>query len=124
VTGVASALSLALTIAQAQPADPIAATFRGWHVEVEDDRGGPDARVTDATTIGCVTTISADKRSWAVDWSQVDTIGLADVFIVLRGPGLQIAVVADVRDAAGVARLRGMRDAMMAAQGRCRRLVR
>jgi hypothetical protein len=44
--GVVSALLL--TLAAAQPGDPIAAAFAGWQVEVEDDRPGGVLRVTAA----------------------------------------------------------------------------
>jgi hypothetical protein len=109
-----------LALLQASPPDPVAAAFAGWHVEVEDDLGGGDSRVTAVSTVGCVTTIMGEKGRWAIDWARVDTVGLADVFVFLRAPELQIAVVADVRDEAGLAKLRGMHTAMIAARERCR----
>lgn len=111
-------LLLALTLAAAT-ADPIAATFAGWHTEVEDDLGTGDSRVSGVATQGCVTTIIGEKGRWAIDWRQVRTIALEDVFVFLEGPGLKLAVVADVRDAAGQDKLRGMRDAMARLATRC-----
>lgn len=113
----ASILLTALAVAQA---DPLAAAFQGWHTEVEDDLGTGDSRVTGVATQGCITTITGEKGRWAVDWRTVRTIALEDVFVFLEGPGLKLAVVADVQDAAGQAKLRGMRDAMAALATTCR----
>lgn len=113
--------ALALLAANPQAdaqADALGAAFAGWHTEIEDDLG-PDSRVTGVATEGCVTTITGEKGRWAVDWRTVRTIALEDVFVFLDGPGLKLAVVADVRDAAGQAKLRGMRDAMAGLRGRC-----
>lgn len=75
--------------------------------------------MTGVTTQGCVTTIAGEKGRWTVDWRTVRTIAMEDVFVFLEGPGLKIAVVADVRDAAGQGRLRAMRDAMAARAAKC-----
>ncbi|WP_419809880.1 hypothetical protein [Sphingomonas sp.] len=114
------ALALAATGAPAGAVpDPLAASFAGWYTEIEDDLGTGDSRVKRVVTAGCLTTITGEKGSCRVDWRTVDTVALEDVFVFLKGPSLQIAVVADVRDAAGQAKLRGMWMAMRALSARC-----
>lgn len=108
-----------MALLQVAAADPIAAAFAGWYVEVEDDIGGGDWRVIGVGTEDCVTTLTGEKGRWAIDWHTVRTIALEDVFVFMEGPGLKIAVVADVKDAAGQGRLRAMRDAMTAEASRC-----
>lgn len=120
----ASALLAALALARAQlqpePADAAAltASFAGWHTEVEDDLG-PDSRVTAVATAGCVTTVTGEEGSWRLDWRTIETVAPEDVFVFLKGPGVQLAVVADVRDAAGQAKLRAMWTAMRGLAARC-----
>ena len=75
--------------------------------------------MTGVATDGCVTIIAGEKGRWAIDWRTVRTIAMEDVFVFIEGPGLKIAAVADVKDASGQGRLRAMRDAMVAAAGRC-----
>lgn len=112
---------LALALAQAVPTevDLLAASFSGWHTAVEDDLGSADSRVQAVATVGCVTTLTGEKGSWRLDWRVIETIALEDVFVFLKGPGLQLAVVADVRDAAGEAKLRSMWTAMRGLATRC-----
>ena len=115
----ASPLLAALMLAQVAPADPLAASFAGWHTEVEDDLGSADSRVVSARTAGCVTTVVGEKGNWRLDWRTIETVALEDVFVFLKGPGVQLAVVADVRDAAGQTKLRGMWTAMRGLSARC-----
>lgn len=117
----ANLLLAALALVQAAPlaADPLAASFAGWHTGVEDDLGSADSRVKAVRTAGCVTTVTGEKGSWRLDWRTIETIALEDVFVFLKGPGVQLAIVADVRDAAGQAKLRGMWTAMRGLAARC-----
>ena len=110
--------ALALVAAD-PPADPLRASFAGWLTEVEDDLGDGDSRITGVTTAGCTTTIIGEKGRWVVDWRTVQTVALEDVFVFLKAPRLKIAVVADVRDTAGQAKLRGMWTGMKALATRC-----
>lgn len=114
-----AALALAAAPAADAQADALRAAFRGWYTEVEDDLGTGDSPVREVATAGCVTTITGEKGRWTVDWRTVRTIALEDVFVFLEGPGLKLAVVADVHDAAGQAKLRGMWTAMKALATRC-----
>jgi hypothetical protein len=124
--GTSASLLAALALAQAAPApaeDHAAAlsrAFAGWYTEVEDDLGDADSRVTGVATDGCVTMITGEKGRWRVDWRTVEAVALEDVFVFLAGPGLKIAVVADVRDEAGLAKLRGMHAAMRGLAAGCR----
>lgn len=117
-----SALLIALMFGQSAPSDPIAASFKDWRVEIEDDLGGADSRVRSVATKGCATTIVGKEGRWTIDWRAVRVIAMEDNFVFLEGPALKMAVVADVRDEAGQLRLRTMRDAMQAAADRCRSL--
>lgn len=112
-------LLAALALATAAPVDPLQASFAGWITEIEDDLGGGDSRVTGVATTACATTITGAKGRWTIDWRTVGTIALEDVFVFLEGPGLKLAVVADVRDTAGQTKLRGMWTAMKALATRC-----
>lgn len=112
-------------LATAAPAvDPLAASFAGWRTEVEDDLGNGDSRVTGVATAGCVTTIAGEKGRWAIDWRTMKTVALEDVFVFLEGPGLKLAVVADVRGDADLAKLRGMWTAMRGLATRCGGVIR
>lgn len=119
--GTSASLFAALALVQAPvpAADPLASSFAGWHTEIEDDLGDNDSRVTGVATDGCTTVITGEKGSWRVDWATVQTIALEDVFVFLEAPSLKLAVVADVRDAAGQARLRGMWAVMKGLATRC-----
>lgn len=112
--------ALALAATSSDPgADALQASFAGWHIAVEDDLGAGDSPVRSVATQDCVTTIAGEKGRWTVDWRTVRTIALEDVFVFLEAPGLKIAVVADVRDAAGQEKLRGMWTAMKTLATRC-----
>ena len=102
-------------------AQALQTSFAGWRTEIEDDLGSGDSRVTGVATKGCTTTITGEKGRWVLDWRAVRTIALEDVFVFLEGPGLKLAVVADVRSEADLPKLRGMRDAMLALVSRCQR---
>lgn len=113
-------LLAALALAAADPAgDALQASFVGWHTEIEDDLGSGDSRVTGVVTRGCVTTVSGEKGRWELDWRAIRTVALEDVFVFVEGPGVKLAVVADVRGEADLPKLRGMRDAMVALAARC-----
>ncbi|WP_425230532.1 hypothetical protein [Sphingomonas sp.] len=114
---------IALLITQAAPAaatpDPLAASFAGWIIEVEDDLHHSSSRLQSVVTAGCVTTLKGAQGRWVVNWRTVDTVALEDVFVFLRGTAFQIAVVADVQDTAGRAKLRRMWMAMQMLARRC-----
>lgn len=99
--------------------DPLAASFAGWLTQVEDDLGDGDSTVTGVATRGCLTTITGEKGRWTVDWRTVRTVALEDVFVFLEGPGLKLAVVADVKSEADLPKLRGMWTAMRDLAARC-----
>ena len=114
------AAALALIAATPDPqAEALRASFAGWYTEVEDDLGSGDSRVTGVVTDGCTTTITGEKGRWTIGWRSVRTVALEDVFVFLEGPGVKLAVVADVRSEADLSKLRGMRDAMVALANRC-----
>lgn len=113
-------LFAALALAAADPAaDPLKASFAGWHTEVEDDLGDGDSRITDVATRGCTTTIIGEKGRWTVDWRTVRTVALEDVFVFIEAPGVKLAVVADVKSEADLPKLREMWTAMKALAARC-----
>ena len=113
------ALALALTPADDPPADALRESFASWTTAVEDDLTHTDSPVTDVATDGCTTKIAGERGNWTVDWRTVRTVALEDVFVFLEGPQLKLAVVADVQDQAGQARLRGMWNAMQGLARRC-----
>ena len=111
-------MALALA-ADDPPADFLRESFAGWTTQIEDDLGHRQSRVTEAVTRGCVTTITGEQGQWSVDWRKVKTVALEDVFVFLEGPQLKLAVVADVQNDAGQARLRAMWVAMRTLATRC-----
>lgn len=112
-------IALALAAANDPPADFLRESLAGWPTQIEDDLTHRQARVSDAATAGCTTTMTGEQGSWTVDWRKVRTVALEDVFVFLEGPQLKLAVVTDVQNGADQARLRAMWTAMRTLATRC-----
>ena len=111
-------LILFLLAIAAEPQDTMAATIVGLYAVVEED-DQPDRRLLALRTSGCTTRVTAEGRSWTVDWRKADAVALEDTFVFVSAPPVKLAIVGDASKPDQAAKLSALHLEMLAAARRC-----
>jgi hypothetical protein len=106
--------------AVAAPASEIDRAAKGLKAVIEDDMTTKgDEILLGVKTRNCQTTLRAKAQSWVVDWRKLERWALADGFIFLAGPGLQLAIVGDMGEPDQAKKMEALWKAMVKEKARC-----